>query len=184
MKTNIANTIKITNYLEKPVMEEVKLCKSFRNLPEAEKEWFYEYQSQYTGKNKGENLTHYLFYKAARLFVEEYNEQLKERAKRKYKIAVMEYEKQMKLKATLGFHAVKIREMSEHKAHCDNEVYKCFFSRSITQQEFILFLEEMGKSILPRLNWYNDYTIIEGNENEWTYTRVEPWVNHIEEKCG
>ena len=171
------NTPRIISFIEKPIMKKVKFCKRFNNLPEEEKEWFYE-------NHKDNQNSKYLFYKATKLFVDEYNEQLQSRAKRKYEVALAQYDKQIELEKAFGFHAIKIKEASEIKSHC-NKIYTTYlFSRPITQQEFISFLKEMGKKIISRLNWWDDYTIIKGNGNEWTYIHITPWLKPVDEECG
>lgn len=169
--TTIINTINTvqTKWLQKPIMEEVELCNYFKHLPKEEKEWFYSYKNSYL---MGIGL--YAARKAKKLFVEEYNEQLKDRAKRKYEVAMMQYEKQMELQKVLGFHAVEIKEYSECGTHCNKICTDYSFSRSITKQEFISFLEKMSKEIISRSNWWRNYTIIKGEGDKWIYINVMP----------
>ena len=171
-------TITINNFLKKPVMAEVKLCKRFSSLPKEEKEWFYDHKDFYfMGRGR------YMEKKANKMFVEEYNAQLKSRAKREYEVAMMAYEKQMEIQKTLGFHAVATKESPEHNVHCNKTIYSYSFSRAISKEEFILFLEKVGKRIAYHLNWWDDYAIIKGNGEEWEYVHATSRLRPFNEEC-
>ena len=168
----------ITISLQRPIMEEVKVYKRFDKLPPSEQEWFYDHKSHYIAqvKKEDERLTFYKERRAIKLFIEEYNEQLQSRAKRRYEITLAQYEKQMEIQSLLGFHAVKVKEYSKCKTHCSNNYTNYFFSRPITKKEFISFLEKMGKEIIQSLNWWDDCTIITGGRDEWTYIHSKPYL--------
>lgn len=177
----LSNPIK---QMQKPIMQEIRICKRFKRLPTSERNWFFKHKHYYTSqvKKRKEEPTSYCEKKAIKLFLNEYNAQCIERAKRNYEVAMMQYNKQMELQSILGFHAVETKESFEYKANCSSSHTFYSFSRDITKEEFISFLKKMGKEIIPLSNWWRDYTKIEGKGCEWTYIYLKPCLNVFNEE--
>ena len=71
--------------------------------------------------------------------------------------------------STLSLHLINSGAYKDYKR---KTIYT--FSRNISEKEFVSFLKEMKQEIKKQFAWWEDYSIIKGSGNAWTYTWVSP----------
>lgn len=134
--------------------------------------------------NRGEKLVNYTFDLAT---IKEYEKKAEEyflaqENKNALRSAEFEYEREMKfynsqkdIWGMYGFCAINSKMERQNRAYMDDKTETTFaFSRSITKEEFISFLNVMGYEMKEPGAWYENYSTVSGNGNTWTYTWVRP----------
>lgn len=133
---------------------------------------------------KGKKLVNYTFDyptinyyrdKAMMAFINERNEAIIRFAKHQYETAMDSYNSQKHIWDAFGFCATKVETEVDSGAYKDYKHKTIYtFSCNISKEEFISFLKEMKQEIKDRGNWWEEYSIIKGSGNTWTYTWVRP----------
>ena len=133
--------------------------------------------------NRGQKLVNYTFddgvvgkyiMEAEEMYIKSINDNLLETANWRYERLMKDYNAQKDAWGQLGFCALDKKYESTHKAYMDNKSETTFtFSRSISKDEFYSYLGFLGYEIKEeKSGWWDDYSMIDGADNTWTYTWV------------
>lgn len=133
--------------------------------------------------NRGQKLVNYTFddgvvgkyiIEAEEMYVKSINDNLLETANWRYERLMKDYNAQKDAWGQLGFCALDKKHESTNKAYMDNKSETMFtFTRSISKNEFYSYLNLLGYEIKEeKAGWWDDYSMISGSGNSWTYTWV------------
>lgn len=112
---------------------------------------------------------------AEKVFLDKLNERLSYIHQRDYEAEMREYERQMEIQNELGFHSIVESHEVFDKAYMDSKFSTTFtLSREVSRFEFSDFLKLVGLKEKFQEAWYEDYTVLSGEGDTWTYTRISP----------
>ena len=111
---------------------------------------------------------------AQKMYVKSINDNLLETANWRYERLMKDYNAQKDAWGQLGFCALDKKHESTNKAYMDNKSETMFtFTRSISKNEFYSYLNLLGYEIKEeKAGWWDNYSMISGSGNSWTYTWV------------
>ena len=111
---------------------------------------------------------------AQKMYVKSINDNLLETADWRYERLMKDYNAQKDAWSRFGFCALDKKYESTNKAYMDNKSITTFtFSRPISKNEFYSYLGFLGYEIKEeKSGWWDDYSIVDGNGDTWTYTWV------------
>ena len=162
-KTKTATTS--TFPLSYPVKKTPNFVSSFEEISSEEKSFARKYWEDYAEE----------YGDVKKYFVNRHNQREQDKVEAAYKYDVRDYEQELSVWKTLGFCKVSCVQKVDKKAYCDTKVTKAFtFSRAITKEEFLSYLGLIKATVREAKDWYDSYSIIEGDGDRWSYTWVTP----------